>query len=248
MERFWMMINEPVQIVSDDFQNAWLEAVKRLMASHWEFRNLVVHIRNPGVFANAFHDRMEAFAKTEGILGAKHVAYTIFPHRLYQRRDAAGLFTAYNRRRGLFDRIKTGWGTYFRRMTNYEGANGTVNQLGNIIAAIRDRKTLSKAAYTIVIQHPGRETVRPLGGPCLNYLAVQAEPAQIDQPMTLGLLAVYRNHDFLERAYGNYWGLCNLIGFLAREVHARPGPITCVSSHAYVSEKKTAMKAFVEGF
>jgi len=57
-------------------------------------------------------------------------------------------------------------------MTNYEGVNGTVNQLGNIITAIGDRKTLSKAAYTIVIQHPGRESVRPLGGPCLNYLAV----------------------------------------------------------------------------
>ena len=62
------------------------------------------------------------------------------------------------------------------------------------------------------------------------------------------MLAVYRNHDFLERAYGNYWGLCNLTGFLAPEVDATPGPITCVSSHAYVSEKKTALKAFVEGF
>ena len=118
---------------------------------------------------------------------------------------------------------------------------------GNIISAIRDRENISRAAYTVVIQHPGGETIRPLGGPCLNYLAVQAEPAQGNQRMTLGLLAVYRNHDFLERAHGNYWGLCNLIGFLAKEVDGKPGPLTCVSSHAYVSGKKTALKALVEG-
>jgi thymidylate synthase len=196
-----------------------------------------------------FHDKMEAFAKAQGILGPKHVAYTIFPLRLYQNRwDAAALFTAYNRRRGLFERIKTGWGTYFRRMTNYEGANGTVNQLDNIISAIRGRDKLSKAAYTIVIQTPGGETVRPRGGPCLNYIAVQAEPGQSGQPLTLGLLAVYRNHDFLKRAYGNYWGLCNLLKFLARETDGTAGALTCVSSHAYVADKKRALKHLVEGF
>ncbi len=242
------MINEPACVVTQDFQNAWLEVVKRLMSAHWELRNVVVHTKDSIAMDQGFHSKMESFAEAQAILGPKHVAYTIFPHRLYEGRDAAGLFMAYNKRRGFFDRIKTGWGTYFRRMTNYEGAHGTVNQLGNIISAIRDRENLSRAAYTVVIQHPGGETVRPLGGPCLNYLAVQAEPAQAGQPIVLGLLAVYRNHDFLERAYGNYWGLCNLIRFLATEVGGRPGPLTCVSSHAYVSEKKTALKALVEGF
>jgi hypothetical protein len=208
------MINEPVLIVSNDFQNAWLEVVKQLMASGWDLRNLVVHINNPTALDQAFHNKMETFAKAEGILGPKHVAYTIFPHRLYEHKgDAVGLFMAYNKPRGLFDRIKTGWGTYFRRMTCYEGG----------------------------------ETVRPLGGPCLNYIAVQAEPSQANQPMTLGLLAVYRNHDFLERAYGNYWGLCNLLRFLIKEVGGAPGPLTCVSSHAYVSGKKTALRRLVEG-
>lgn len=155
-----MMINEPVHIVSDDFQNAWLEVVRRLMASHWEFRNLVVHIRNTGVFAHTFHDRMDAFAAAQGILGPKHVAYTLFPHRLYERKgNAADLFTAYNKPRGLYDRIRTRWGTYFRRMTNYDGPHGTINQLDRIIRAIQDRRNLHKAAYTIVIQKPGGETV-----------------------------------------------------------------------------------------
>jgi hypothetical protein len=158
--------------VCDDFQNTWLEVAKRLIVSDWEIRNLIVQIKNPRVFDQTFHERMETFAQERRILKPKHVAYTIFPHRLYQGNgNATKLFNAYNRPRGLFERLqhlKPGWGTYFRRMTHYKGANGTVNQLNNIIAAIRNRENLSKAAYTIVIQNPGGETVRPLGGPCLN--------------------------------------------------------------------------------
>ncbi len=242
------MINEPINVLANDFQQAWLDAVKLLMTDHWERNNVVVHVKDVTVMDQRFHDTMESFAKAQSLLGPKHVAYTIFPHRLCQGKDAPALFTAYNKPSGFYDRVKTSWGTYFRRMTNYEGTNGAVNQLDKIISAIRDRENLSRAAYTVVIQYPGGETIRPLGGPCLNYLAIQAEPAQGNQPMTLGLLAVYRNHDFLERAYGNYWGLCNLIQFLAREVEGSSGPLTCVSSHAYVSGKKTALKAFVERF
>ena len=242
------MINEPVKVVAEDFQQAWLDVVRQLISSHWDLNNVVAHIRDVTAIDLNFHDRIESFAKNQGLLGPKHVAYTIFPHGLYRGKDANGLFTAYNKPRGFFDRVKTSWGTYFRRMTNYEGANRPINQLSNIISAIRDREKLSRAAYTIVIQYPGGETVRPLGGPCLNYLAVQAKYAQGNQSIIIGLLAVYRNHDFLERAYGNYWGLCNLIRFLAAEVGATPGPLTCISSHAYVSEKKTALKALVEEF
>lgn len=242
------MINEPLAIVHDGFQQAWLDVVQRLIASQWELRNLVVQIKNPGLYDDGLNDRIDEFARTSGLLAPRHVAYTIFPEGLYRDgADAAQVFTSYNRENGLYDRLhkrKKDWGTYFRRMTHYEGKKGTaVNQLENIINAFRDRKNISKAAYTLVIQYPGGETVRPLGGPCLNYLAVQAEP----DPFSVGLMAVYRNHDFLERAYGNYWGLCNLVSFIAKEVGATPGPLTCVSSHAYVDGNKTALRTFVEG-
>ena len=241
------MIDEPVTVVADDFQKAWLEVVRRLYSSKWELRNLVAHVKDPGAMDGGFHQQLETFVRAQNLLGPKHVAYTIFPHGLYRRRGGRELFTDYNRSGGFFERRKTGWGTYFRRMTQYGSANGLVNQLENIISAIRDRENLSKAAYTIVIQIPGGETVRPLGGPCLNYLAIQAERGGPDgNTPTLGMLAVYRNHDFLKRAYGNYWGLCNLIRFLAAECGGTPGPLTCISSHAYVDAKRTELRAFVE--
>ena len=143
------MINEPVRLVSIDFQTAWLEVAKLLMSSNWEFHNLIVQIKNPLIFDLNFHDKINVFTKAQGILGPKHVAYTIFPHKLYENKGNANqLFTTYNKPRGLYDRVKTRWGTYFRRMTNYKGENGSVNQLENIIAAIRDRSTIRKAAYT----------------------------------------------------------------------------------------------------
>ena len=203
-----------------------------------------MQIRNPGILDQDIHTKVQSFARHEGILTPKHIAYTIFPHGLYRKKGTAeGLFHAYNRKNGLFDRKGTRWGTYFRRMTSYRGVNAIQNQLANIIQAMNDRSLVWKAAYTIVIQEPGTETIRNMGGPCLNFLAVQDCSSSQRE---LGLLAVYRNHDFLRRAYGNYWGLCNLLRFLAVEVGAVPGPLTCVSSRAYISGKRTAIRTLAE--
>lgn len=243
------MINEPIAVVTDGFQQAWTEAVRKLMDSHWELRNLVVQIKNPSSFDFDIHRRVSEFAQDEGLLGPRQVAYTIFPAGLYRvmEGDAERLFRAYNRRNGWFERARNkrprDWGTYFRRMTHYETGKGTVNQLNRIILAIRSRRDVHTAAYTVVIQKPGPETARTQGGPCLNYIAVQLDRGS---PNVLGLLAVYRNHDFLERAYGNYWGLCSLLDFLAQETEANAGPLTCISSKAYVASRKTALNRLVE--
>lgn len=239
-------MNPPIPITAASFQDAWVQAVKMLASRNWEASNLVVHIENPSSFDQKIHSGVERFAKTNKIIGPKHVAYTIFPHNLYRTKgNSAELYDAYNRQRGMYDRIKTSWGTYFRRMTAYHGMKGSVNQLDKIIDAIRKRQRISRAAYTITIMYPGWETIRPRGGPCLNYLAVQAKPSGDDNRTILGLLAVYRNHDFLERAYGNYWGLCNLITFLANEAYGTPGPLTCVSSRAYVDKNKMNLRTFI---
>ncbi len=242
------MINAPISITEQCFQHAWREVVKLLCANQWKLRNLVVHIEDPTAFCQDFHERVCQFTKQAGLLGPKDVAYTIFPHKLYERkRNHNELFASYNKADGLFARIqnrKRSWGSYFRRMTHYETESGRVqNQLRNIIQAIRTRANVSTAAYTIVIQKPGGETIRPRGGPCLNYIAVQLEPSDRVQ---IGLLAVYRNHDFLERAYGNYWGLCNLITFLANETGTTAGPLTCISSQAYVSDKKSSLRGLLD--
>lgn len=99
------------------------------------------------------------------------------------------------------------------------------------------------ALFLWAIQATETSGGRRRGGPCLNYIAVQMEHGN---PDALGLMCVYRNHDFLERAYGNYWGLCNLLCFVAEETDSAPGPLTCVSSRAHVENKKSTLNAFLD--
>ena len=242
------MIDAPHLIGAASFQDAWIEAARHLRQNRWAIRNLVVHVLDPTAFQQPVHDRVSAFARDVKAIGPKHVAYTIFPHGLRTRcSTAARLYDTYNRPRGLCERLvrrsDNRWGTYFQRLTAYHTPRGVVNQLDKIIAAIRNDANTFSAAFAMVIQKPGGETTRRLGGPCLNYVAVQLD---VGPPLTLGLLCTYRNHDFLERAYGNYWGLCNLLRFMADETGAQPGPLTCISSRAFVDKHKTELKNLLD--
>ncbi|MBW7998088.1 MAG: hypothetical protein FVQ81_16270 [Candidatus Glassbacteria bacterium] len=233
------MLNEPIVIAEEGFQSAWIKVLQLLQEKGWEFNNLVVQIKNPTLLDMDLHHRVFEFSQKVEIQNPKQVAYTIFPQKLYENSENADqLYLKYNRKGGFYERVKTQWGTYFRRMTNYKGEKSVQNQLRNIILAINERKKVWHAAYTIIIQKPGSETIMPLGGPCLNYIALQLEKKR---KLRIGLLAVYRNHEFLKRAYGNYWGLCNLLRFVAKETNAEIAPITCISSHAYVDSKKTEL-------
>ena len=239
-------MNKPLLIGEESFQLAWIEAIRFLKNNNWESRNLITHISKPMTFDSKLHEKIELLSTSLGLLGSKHVAYTIFPHNQYDGRGTADkLYSRYNDRfyKWLKKRAPAGWGTYFRRMTRYDTNKGNINQLENIIKAINTRTATHKAAYTITIQKPGGETIRPRGAPCLNYIAVQLEPGD---PRTLNLLSIYRNHDFLKRAYGNYWGLCNLLNFLAKETKSKRGCLTNISSHAYVPRARTKLTQFLE--
>lgn len=231
------MINPPTTVCGTSFQLAWKDALRTLSVNGWELYNLVVQIQQPAAFDASFHATVEQFAAANSLLGPKHVAYTIFPYQLYAfLGNGPRLHDAYNRDGGFYERLRRrsqpGWGTYFRRMTYYQSRLGIENQLENVVNAINARSNVHKACYTILIPHPGKETTRALGGPCLNFLAVQMQ-ATTARPL-LGIMCVYRNHDFIERAYGNYWGLCNLAHFMSRETGSGLGPVTVISSHAYV--------------
>ncbi|MZP31301.1 hypothetical protein GTO91_16460 [Heliobacterium undosum] len=243
----------PELIEAEGFQDAWLQAVRLLRDSRWTHWNLVVHIRNPNAFDGRLHEEVERFASDIDILSPKAVAYTIFPYKLYAKYPAMDdFFEKYNGERGLYKRQYAGkpgaWGTYFRRMTHFEtintrGRSVVENQLKRIISAVQSNPRTVKAAYTMTICRPGGESVRPRGGPCLNYVAVQQEPGD---PRRMGLLCVYRSHDFLERAYGNYWGLCQLLNFIAEQTGGQASWLTCVSSRAFVENHKEELSRLVD--
>lgn len=236
----------PQLITAPDFQRAWIEALQLIGANGWVLDGLIVHIENAISFDEAIHQQVRDFLGEGG--DPKHTAYTIFPHGLYRRtRSAEAVFREYNRPEGLYERLRRRsrgrWGTYFRRMTHYETDGGVVNQLDNIITALNERERVYRTAYSVVIQKPGGETTRPRGGPCLTNVSLRLRTGEYT---TLDLVCMYRNHDFLQKAYGNYWGLCNLLSFLARETDVRAGTLTCVSSRAYVDDGRTGLVPFID--
>jgi thymidylate synthase len=242
--RSFEKMNDSLLIIANSFQDGWIEAVHTIKSFHWDMWSLVVQIKDVEIFDRSFNSDVEKFALDNSLLKPKTVAYTIFPFTLH--RENVSREKLYERYLSYFNypprKKSLKWGTYFYRMINYETSNTFVNQLDNIIEAINNRKRRSRAAYTIIIEKPGGETIRPLGAPCLNYIAVQYDNTE----NSISLLATYRNHDFLKRAYGNYWGLCKLIKFIADSTHTKPGRLTCISSHAYIDNKISTIQRFLE--
>ena len=236
-------MNRPIVITGATPEEAYGGALHSLVDSHWDSWNLVVQIQDPGGVDADRKAEIEGFARRERLLRPHTVATTLFPSALrpicQSRED---LYAKYVAR--YLPRYGGGWGTYFGRMIAYPTTDSVVNQLEGIIASVVRSKRTHRAAYTLPIQLPGRETRRARGGPCLNYIAFQLE--RDDARVHVNMLAVYRNHDFLRRAYGNYRGLGQLLVFVAEECELDVGCLTCVSSHAYIDAKKPAVRSLVE--
>jgi thymidylate synthase len=56
---------------------------------------------------------------------------------------------------------------------------------------------------------------------------------------TINLVAVYRNHDYFNKALGNFVGLARLLDFLCTQAGKKPGQITCHSVHYYIDKAKS---------
>jgi len=242
-------MNRPIVICEDSFQIAWAQAVIKLHENHWEAWNVIVQIEHPKLFNKNFNKLLDYFVKkynkqNDNLMSPKHVAHTIFPQRFFIKGiTRKNLYKKYWR---FFDRPRekprSGWGTYFVRMIQYPTPNGNIDQLGNIIDNINDRPKNYGASYTIVIPCPHKDLNKIMGAPCLNYITVQTENLpNLKNKKNINMLAVYRNHDFTKRAYGNYLGLCNLLEYIAHETNSHVGTLTCVSSHAFVPNYKSEL-------
>jgi hypothetical protein len=74
---------------------------------------------------------------------------------------------------------------------------------------------------------PGRDTLT-MGFPCLSHVSFSLQKGVVH------MTALYRNHDFIKRAYGNYVGLGRLLRFVGRQSGWPIGELSCVSASATV--------------
>lgn len=231
-------MNEPVTVICDDYSVAWARVIKKLENHNWNIWNLIVTIKNPIIRNIDAYNQITEFCNSKGILTPKKVQHTIFPTQIYKKaKDREHLYKYYWKFFNISRKMPhSGWGTYFQRMISYDTNGVKIDQLGDIIDSINNRSKNYGASFVMVIPYPSKDHKKKMGAPCLNYITVQVEKDSYAQNgRKISMLAVYRNHDFRERAYGNYLGLCDLLNYICSETNSSIGYLTCISSHAYAS-------------
>jgi thymidylate synthase len=120
-------------------------------------------------------------------------------------------------------------GTYFERLVAYPLPDGhEFNQLHDVLEKLRSAARhgiRNRNQFELSTFRPDRDRY-PVGFPCLSHVSITLRDGVLDAT------ALYRNQYFLERAYGNYLGLGQVIRFLATESGFVAGELLCVASHA----------------
>ena len=232
-------------IESDIISSAWLEILKYLLGCQGSCYNLIVQIQDPLQRNHIFERELDDLCKRDNLLTIKHVAYTIFPKSLWHiyGGDHEKFFDKYINK--VYPKIKTSWGNYFHRMIHWTSSYGSspINQIEKILVAINESTKIWKSAYTIQITSPTMHLGRVRGAPCLNYITLQLQENKI-----MNLMAVFRNHYLFPRIYGNYLGLGQLLEFICDRTEFKVGILTCLSSHAGLSESSRPSKIEMRNF
>ncbi len=114
---------------------------------------------------------------------------------------------------------------YFERLVAFGSGPNNGNQLEYIISEYKSRPKVRRSMLQASIFDPKRDHVRnaQLGFPCLQH--VSFTPIKKDGILILN--AFYATQQLLEKAYGNYLGLCRLGNFMAHEMGLKFERLNC---------------------
>lgn len=222
---------------------AWAAAAEYLRAGRPECLNMMIEIDNPTELQEVWlqtHNPRRFLARGDDI---RDVINTIFPYRLVDRsKNRAEIYSKYlaAHRRGRRRVANRGaWGTYFQRLIDFQG-DGTVNQLETILDKLTEWQTRSTTGLVFHLSSPHLDRPRTRGGPCWHYgELIWNEGGVID------LVVVYRNHDYFNKALGNFIGLGQLLRFLCGETDKIPGKLICHSIRGYYDVPRSPMEAML---
>lgn len=217
----------------DDCLAAWKAAAAHLIAKvGTEESNLLIQIDQPVFWDPTWFKLMDPRSVRDRGENPSDVANTIFPLKTFINSSSRDeLYRRYKRAHKRGD--TKSWGTYFGRMISFG-----VSKTNQIERAIDVLNTWEKSPGTSIVFHLSScetDKPRPLGGPCLQLLQFQVRDGRID------VTAVYRNHDYFNKALPNFVGIGRLLTFICAETGRTPGSLVCHSGHAYSSSGKAAL-------
>ena len=215
---------------------AWARAFVSVMQSK-EVAPLVVTVRDigsdePRELLGIRQDLDQTLANL-GKQSCHTVANTIFPHNMWNDELSGDqLFERYLRLIPTLKRQRANRnGLYFERFIAYGCARNPedrVNQLEHIIRvwkAGHARRTALQAA--VLDPHVDHTMQRQRGFPCLQQVAFAR-----DDTGGLAVTGFYATQYIVEKAYGNYLGLCRLGRFMAHEMGLPLSKVTCIATPA----------------
>lgn len=213
---------------------AWVEAAVHLRVQpNLALGGLMLHIEQPlAVDADeeAVIMTVDRFLRQHEAYPIVTVANTIFPSIL-DRGD--GIDALRERYLQVYKRrmcMPGEWGRYFERMVNWpDRKGGRIDQLAENIRMLKDARTgrFYENRYEIIISDPVRDMRKALNRQCLSMIELKPE-----RNGSLHMIALYRNHYYVQKTLGNLLGLGRLLGFIARESGFEPGTLTLNSTSA----------------
>ena len=201
--------------------SAWVRAALRLKADG-DKHGLMLHVEDPIGFLPGEEEivsKVDAFLKDHDRCGVSTVANTIFPAALDRGDGIKGLTHRYMQ---VYERRmhrQGEWGRYFQRMVAWPTGNGKspaiVNQLAENIetlVAMRSGEAKFFANVTeIALFDPARDLRKKMNRQCLSF--IELKPERNGNEWRLNMMAVYRNHYYVQRTLGNLIGLGRLLQF-----------------------------------
>lgn len=201
--------------------------------------------------SGAFHeeprirDALEALLAREGMQSVDTVAGTIFPWSMWNRSAPRGqLFDRYRKIAARLRRAsKNRRGIYFERMIT-GGPSGKENQLEFALDAYASRDGVRRSVLQVAVFNPNYDHSKAaqLGFPCLQHVTL----APVDEGLCLN--GFYATQYMVERAYGNYVGLCRLGQFAAHELGLRLLRMTCFTGIAQCEVAKKKLSELMATF
>jgi len=214
--------------------DGWKAVVESLLGGSREASNLLIVISDPCGVSDEWLYRYNPRSVGAGYDSIRDVANTIFPLRTYENAASRDQFyarycRALARRRHLHPGV---WGTYFHRLIDFGTSH--VNQLERAISAMRAWERNHKSVVVLHTSSAETDGIRTRGGPCLQYVQLNCP-----DPGTVDIVAVYRNHDYFNKALGNFIGLARLLRFVCEAIAREPGSLTCHSVHAFLGAPRS---------
>ena len=207
--------------------------------------HVITRIANPTVEDARIRELVDGMLDTLDCRPVETVANTIFPAAMAEQTPKPeDLAKRYQKALPTIKRLDRAnrRGTYFDRLSNYPASDGTFrNQVAEIIRRIgveRDSNGGPKTAryevglvpFTadVPVQEPTRDT-STMDFPCLSFLSFQLDHGEV-----LHVVAHYRSHYLVQRAYGNYLAIGRLLAYICDRAGVTPGCMTVVAGYAQV--------------